>query len=49
LPILDRRADLVIAGELAVPGTLHWFYIIADVIKLIVLLAGAWYISKETI
>ncbi len=49
LPLLDMRADLVIAGAPAVPGTLHWLYIIADVIKLIVLLVGAWYISKERI
>jgi hypothetical protein len=48
LPALDIRADLVIAGEPAVPGKLHWLYIIADVLKLIALLTGAWWIGKET-
>ncbi len=43
LPALDIRADLVIAGGSTVPGKLHWFYIMADVIKLITLLVGAWW------
>lgn len=48
LPALDIRADMVIAGEPATPGKLHWLYIIADVLKLIALLTGAWWIGKET-
>lgn len=45
LPALDIRADLVIAGGSAAPSKLHWFYIMADVIKLITLLVGAWWLN----
>ena len=48
LPALDIRADLVIAGGSADPGKLHWFYIIADSLKVIVLLGGAWWITNYT-
>lgn len=48
LPALDTRADLVIAGGFAIPGKLHWFYVIADVLKLITLLGGAWWISLKS-
>ncbi|MCP4476056.1 MAG: hypothetical protein GY821_16160 [Gammaproteobacteria bacterium] len=46
LSALDVRANRVIAtGEQATPGSLHWFYIIADSLKIIILLLGAWWIS----
>ena len=45
LPALDVRADQVIAGGPAEPGKLHWFYILADSLKLIMLFSGAWFLS----
>lgn len=41
LPVLHLRAASVIAGEAASPGMHHWLYIIMDVAKLAVMLAGA--------
>lgn len=46
LPILDGRADAVIAGSLSEPGHHHWVYIVLEVIKLLLTLVAAWLCSK---
>ncbi len=46
LPILDGRADAVIAGALPEPGHHHWVYIVLDVIKILLTLVAAWFCSK---
>lgn len=47
LPILDVRADEVIAGGTPDPGHYHWFYIIAEIAKLLLTIMAAWFCSRK--
>ncbi len=49
LPVVDIRADLVIAGESVYSGKPHLFYIIADILKITTLLAGSWLVSSRAV
>lgn len=42
LPALDIRLFAVIAGEPAKPNHLHWFYIVAEAAKLLLVAFGGW-------
>lgn len=47
LPILDIRATQVIVSGSGSPGILHWLYIIADILKIVIALTGAsWILYK---
>tara|TARA_B100001750_G_C15237806_1_gene461375 strand:+ start:192 stop:665 length:474 start_codon:yes stop_codon:yes gene_type:complete len=47
LPVLDVRADEVIAGGTPDPGHYHWFYIIAEIFKLVLTIMAAWFCSRK--
>lgn len=47
LPVLDVRADTVIAGGTPDPGHYHWFYIAAEMAKLILTIMAAWICSQK--
>lgn len=47
LPALDVRAGQTIAGEAANPGILHWLYIFADILKMVLASIGAYRILYE--
>ena len=47
LPVLDVRADEVIAGGTPDPGHYHWFYIIAEIFKLLLTIMAAWFCSRK--
>lgn len=47
LPVLDIRADKVIAGEVIKSGLHHWVYIGAEVLKIILTLVVGWRLMKE--
>lgn len=47
LPILDVRADAVIAGALLKPGNYHWIYIALEILKVLLVLVAAWFYSRE--
>jgi hypothetical protein len=48
LPLLDIRADQIIAGESVKPTLMHWFYIGVDVLKIVLAFIGAWWIICQT-
>jgi hypothetical protein len=37
LPVLDKRADAFINGQTLPPSALHWYFIVAELIKVIAL------------
>lgn len=47
LPVLDVRTDEVIAGGTPDPGHYHWFYIIAEIFKLVLTIMAAWFCSRK--
>lgn len=47
LPILDVKASHVINGGTPSPGSHHWFYIIAELIKLTLTIVAAWLYSRK--
>lgn len=47
LPALDVRAHHVITGGVAEPSVLHWFYVGADLSKLIFLIISGWFLIGE--
>jgi hypothetical protein len=42
LPVLDARATLIIEGGTPAPAPWHTFYVIAEVLKLLILLMTGW-------
>ena len=38
LPALDKRAKAIIGGATLPPSTLHWYFVIAELIKLLLLI-----------
>lgn len=38
LPVLNNRAKAIINGETLPPSTLHWYFVIAELIKLVLLI-----------
>lgn len=47
LPTLDVRVAQVISGGPSIPGPLHWFYIGADILKIMIALMGAYWITYQ--
>lgn len=47
LPALDARADIVISGNVSAPSSLHWYFVIGEVIKLSSLLILAFRLFKS--
>ena len=47
LPALDVRADIVIAGGTPNPRVLHWLYIIADLLEIILASIGSWWFMSQ--
>lgn len=47
LPALDVRVEQVISGGPLTPGLLHWFYIGADILKVMIALMGAYWITYQ--
>lgn len=46
LPALDMRANIVISGKTAAASSLHWYFVIAEVIKLASLIALGFQLFK---
>jgi hypothetical protein len=42
LPVLDARAAMIIQGSTPAPAPWHAFYVIAEVLKLLILLVTGW-------
>lgn len=47
LPALDVKADRVIAGDIANPGILHWLYIVADILEIVLAAAGSFWFMRQ--
>lgn len=47
LPVLDVRANEVIAGGTPDPGHYHWFYIVVEIFKLALTIMAAWICSQK--
>ena len=47
LPVLDARADLIIQGGTPPAAPWHSLYIVAEVLKLVVLLATGWLVLRR--
>lgn len=47
LPVLDIRADEVIAGGTPDPGYYHWLYIAVEILKLILTIIAAWFCARK--